>query len=87
MSLPENISCLAREPRVFVPTLRENEALPQPTLGSWPFLVMWFEAAIRVYIDVYVEASIGLFFIHGGYDRLFTILTRDRLTPAQLLAS
>jgi hypothetical protein len=32
-------------------TLLENEL----TLGSWPVLVMWFDGAIRVYIDVLVQ--------------------------------
>jgi hypothetical protein len=51
----------AREHRSFMPTFRENQALPkptfaenEPTFGSWPLLVMWFGSAIQVYIDAYV---------------------------------
>jgi hypothetical protein len=34
MQLPETISCLAREQRVLVPTLRETIRLPKPTLSE-----------------------------------------------------
>jgi hypothetical protein len=36
------------------PRFHENIRALKPTFGSWPLLVMWFDTAIQVYIDVSV---------------------------------